>query len=409
VKLRNHAFNFGTAVPGSNLAGVNTYLAAHPTPGSTAANFQQRLNAHFNSIVPENAGKWSNNEASRGAVTMANVDRILSYAETNNMRVRMHNLIWGNQQPAWVNSLLSSAAAGNSADAASLRSAISDRINYYIRQRAHRYAEIDIYNESVHTPQYWNVYGASGVAGVYNESAAAIAAAGGSAKAFTNEYNVVQDSADYYANWYRRHVQEIRDAGGSVGGIGLQYYSANATGSFNNQHSPARIFAAMHNLAVEDLPLALTEFGVKSGGSGTTATQQNRAAQILEETMRLVFGMPSTTGFTMWGFWQDAVWSGAPEGVLYNSDWSIRPAGERFTALMNEWSTELTLPVAADGTINFTGFFGDYDITIAGETYALSLKKGQTSYTLFVPEPGSLALLMVWATLLSRRCRSLAR
>ena len=45
--------------------------------------------------------------------------------------------------------------------------------------------------------------------------------------------------------------------------------------------------------------------------------------------------MPGATGFTIWGFWGGAVWSGAREGVLYNTDWSIRPAGTRWQDLMS--------------------------------------------------------------------------
>ena len=414
VQLARHAFNFGTAIPGNSAPNVNTYLAASPTPGGTAANFQQRLNQNFNMVVPENAGKWANNESSPGSVAMAGVDQILNYAQSHNMRARMHNVIWGSQQPTWVNNLLTSAEAGNNADKTSLRNAVSDRIGYYVGDRAGKFVELDVYNESVHTPQYWNVYGASGVAGIYNEAASAVSGAGASTRLFTNEYNVLQDSTDIYADWYRQHVQDIKAAGGAVSGIGFQYYSANATGAGNSQHSPARMYAAMQNLAVEGLPMALTEFGVKTGGTGSTTTLQNRAATILDESARLVFGMPGATGFTMWGFWGGAVWSGAPEGVLYNTDWSIRPAGTRRQDLMSfdndgvddDWTTDLTLAVGADGTIDFTGFYGDYTLTIGGQTHDLSLLKGTTDYAIAVPEPSGVGLAATFIALtLSRRCR----
>jgi endo-1,4-beta-xylanase len=415
VQLARHAFSFGSAIPGNSGADVQTYLATNPAPGSTAASFQQRLNANFNTIVPENAGKWGNNASSSSTVTMAAVDRVLDYAQSNNMRARMHNLIWGNQQPTWVNTLLTSAASGNAADAATLRSAITNRVNYYVRDRASRYVELDVYNESVHTPQYVDAYGMSGVAGIYDEVASAVAAAGSSARLFTNEYNVLQDSSDAYADWYRQHVSEIRAAGGDVSGIGFQYYSANATGSANNQHNPARMYAAMQNLAVEGLPLALTEYGVKTGGTGTTAQRQARAAQIIAESARLVFGMPEATGFTMWGFWADAVWDGAPEGVLYNADWTTRPAGTQWQDLMtfdadgvdDDWTTSLALPVAADGTIDFRGFYGDYLLTIDGRTYPLSLVKGTTEYSIAVPEPhmSVCAVFAAATSLLMRRRR----
>ena len=69
---------------------------------------------------------------------MGGADRMMQFAQANDLRVRMHNLIWGNQQPTWVNTLLTSAASGNTADAATLRSAITNRVNYYVRDRASR-------------------------------------------------------------------------------------------------------------------------------------------------------------------------------------------------------------------------------------------------------------------------------
>jgi len=57
---------------------------------------------------------------------------------------------------------------------------------------------------------------------------------------------------------------------------------------------------------------------------------------------------------------------------------------DRFDQLMAEWDTDLTLNVNPDGTIDFTGFYGDYDITIDGNTFALELTKGTSDYQLAV-------------------------
>jgi hypothetical protein len=40
--------------------------------------------------------------------------------------------------------------------------------------------------------------------------------------------------------------------------------------------------------------------------------------------------------------------------------------------------------VGPDGTINFTGFWGDYELTINGQPYVLTLDKGTTQYSLVV-------------------------
>src|SRR5205085_2572446 len=117
----------------------------------------------------------------------------------------------------------------------------------------------------------WNVYGVSGVAGIHNEVAQAIASSGSTAKVFVNEYNVLQNSNDSYANWYLQHTNAIRDAGGTVGGIGIQYYPTQSIGAADFQHTPSRIASVLQNLSVDGLPLTLTEFGVSSGDATTAA------------------------------------------------------------------------------------------------------------------------------------------
>jgi GH35 family endo-1,4-beta-xylanase len=398
VRLKRHAFNFGTAIPN---VFTDTYLIDNPPPGSTAAKFQQALaDSRFNSLTPENAGKWASNEVTRDVQTVSYMDRIMTYAEEHDMGFRQHNLIWGrnpaggvNQQPTWADNMAQNptgidAVSGNT-NSVALRDEISERIDYYLGDRAHRYYEVDIYNESYHTGSnqnhstntYWDVYGASGIASIYKESKDAIEAAGADARVYVNEYNVLQnEGGDSFANWYVRHFETLQNAGrvaygeDVVEGIGFQYY-ANAFGG--GAHNPARIYAVMQNIAVQGLPMHLTEFGISSGTTDPT-TQAN----ILSEALRLVFGMPDATGFTMWGFWAGAVWSGAPNGVLYNSDWTIRPTGTAWNNSQNQWDTELALAVGADGTIDFDGFWGDYELTIGGQTYDLTLSKGQSLYSL---------------------------
>ena len=93
VSMKRIAFNFGTAVPGNSSFDVNNYFGNNGT--AKQINYQAHLNQNFNAVVPENAGKWANNEGTRDAVTMSAVDQILNYAQAQNMQARMHNLIWG--------------------------------------------------------------------------------------------------------------------------------------------------------------------------------------------------------------------------------------------------------------------------------------------------------------------------
>ena len=394
VKLKQHAFNFGTAVGGTFVGGggnqydVNTYL--------NNSNYTDFLLSHFNLVTQGNAGKWDGNEPTRDVVNMSASDRINQYAKDHNLRVRQHNLIWGSQQPSWVNTMLNNPNGMDTTPGQpqgltnkdALRQEISERIDYYLgnndantaddRAGKYNYVETDLLNEEVHQPKYWNIYGANGIADVFNEAAAAVAGAGANTRLALNEYNVLQYGADSYGNWYRHDAESILNNGGAISAMGVQYYALAATGS--NAHSPARIERIFQNLAVTGLPISLTEFGVQTSG-GTTVQQ---AATYLTDTMRLVFGMPDATTFDMWGFWANDIWSQAPLAALMDENWNLTVPGVAFEQLMSQWNTDLTLPVRPDGTIDFSGFYGDYEITVGGQTFTLDLTKGQSQYSLIV-------------------------
>jgi endo-1,4-beta-xylanase len=380
VALKRHDFRFGTAVGGVSLNGVNSYLN-----NATYSNF---LRSHFNTITLSNAGKWASNEGTRDVVNMAAVDRAFSYAEQHGLDVRMHNLIWGDsQQPAWASTLLDNAAAGDAVAQADLRTEISERIDYYVGDadanpndgdRARRYHEMDLINEHDHQPKYWNVYGAQGIADMFTEAAQAVAAANSNARLYVNEYNVFQ-WGDSYGNWYREDVDTLKSLGAPVGGIGIQYYPTATTHSAA-VHSPTRMQQVLQGLSVAGLPITLSEFGVGTGDGTTTA----QAATYLTDTMRMIFGTPQATTFMMWGFATNDVWDQAPLAALMNTDGSLTSVGVAYEQLMAQWHTDVTLPVASNGTIDFTGFYGDYEVTVDGKTYSLALAKGATDYQLIV-------------------------
>ena len=380
VELISHAFNFGGIA-----SGFTSFpdLADNPSPGTQAYNYQQFINSRFNALVPSNGGKWTYNEETRNVVTMDGIDTFLNYAAARGFRARMHNLIWDtNQQPVWAQTLISQAAAGDTAAKEMLRQEIIERIDYYVRGRAKRYVELDVLNESLHQRRYWQIFGAQGIAEIFNAVAGALNDAGATARAMLNEFNVLQFSSDPvnggsdpYANWYRAHIEEVRDAGGKMGGVGVQYYADLRANIGSNVHNPARIMQAFQNLAVAGLPVSLTEFSVVTNGG---AWDGARATQIMEETMRMTFGAAGATGFMFW-----RLRATTPDTFgLVDNDWNLTSAGARFEQLMAEWDTNLTTTVGADRTISFTGFYGDYALTIGGQQYPLTLVKGQTAYVI---------------------------
>lgn len=421
VNLGKLAFDFGGAVSGSAIGDPKDFTAPNPAAGSDIYKIQQFMNSNFKIIVPSNGGKWSNNEATQNHVTMQLVDEQLAYAQAHNMDARMHNLIWGkgatsgNQQPAWVNTLISRAAGGNSADKSALSAAITSRINYYVGtggDRSQKYLNVDVLNEPVNNPSYLNIYGPAGIAAIYNQVAAAASAAGSSAIAFTNEYNVLQYSpasisssgvesgSDQYANWYRNYVESIRNAGGSVGGVGMEYYvNPRATG--NQVPSAATIQKALANLAVEGLPLSMDEFGMS--GSVSQSSIQALGPQDMQDAMTMFFGTPGADEFLIWG-WADIATNPTPPAALLDNKngESLTPMGTRWEYMFNgsvvdplkggtnpdPWTTSAKTDADANGAIHFNGFYGSYYLN--GQTagnFDLDFVKGTSTYSIGMATP----------------------
>jgi GH35 family endo-1,4-beta-xylanase len=401
VNMVRNAFNFGTMVQGFN---ADTFLAP-VAPGdttSTAARFQNFINGRFNMLVPSNMGKWDSNEAAQDSPTMGQVDTILNYALSNNMSARMHNLIWDHQQPAWVNSLIANAGSPKPEISGpakiSLMNAIANRIAYYVGDadtdktdgdRSRRYIELDVLNEALRASTYQDIFGDQGIAQIYKNVKDAVAAAGAQTRLYTNEYNVLQYStdpatsaSDLYANWYRREVEAYNDAGLGqvVTGIGVQY-GVDARTSNAQVHSASRIQGVMQNLSVTGLPITLSEFSVQASTGGVTTTAQ-RSSDIYSEALRMVYGTPQATSFLIWEAWPPST---TDNTSIVDSNWSPTLSGQTLINLLNSWTTPTRdLTVGPDGTINFNGFWGDYDLTINGQIVPLTLTKGATQYSLAV-------------------------
>ncbi len=391
LRLARHAFNFGVNVPTAD----NRYVPKQLEPGSDAERFQKFVLERFNTVVLSNAGKWLYHEANRDRLTLEHLERFLAFAERNGLRARLHTLLWDtNQQPAWVSSeepkqpgLLTRALQGDTAAKAELTQQINERIAYLLRDQAKKYLEVDVINESVHRARYLSLYGTGGLADLFKRSAATVKAAGATTRLYLNEYNLLQWSEDpqtgapdAYGNWYRRHAERILAAGGPIDGLGVQYYpdGRDAAELGANAHSALAAFQVFQNLAVTGRRLSLTEFTVS--GKGTTP---ERGAQILDETLRVVFGTPEADTFMLWSAWGGAAGEPPlPASLLVDQAWKPTPAGERFDALMAAWRTSVSAPLDAERSIEFDGFYGDYDVTVGVRTSRFTLARGLREYTL---------------------------
>lgn len=282
------------------------------------------FSAYWNSVTPENGGKWGSVESTRGTYNWADLDKAYAQAKpaTGTQSIfRMHTLIWGAQQPAWLKGL---------SDADQLAA-----INAWFAAVAARYPKIDfidVVNEPINTPPTGlvTIGSPTNPTGSPDPTGGAyINALGGAAnnawivksfqlarqyfptaKLMINEYSV-ENSATRAAT-YAAIITQLK-ALNLIDGIGIQGHAFSTAGQ-----TAATITGNLATLAATGLPLYVTEYD----SDGLTD-----AAQLAEyqRVFPLFWENPNVKGVTMWGY-RPGHWRTAQGAYLVNADNTERAA-----------------------------------------------------------------------------------
>ncbi len=279
---------------------------------------EPKLEKYWNQVVPENSGKWGSVERRRGQMNWTNLDNAYDLAQTQGFPFRFHVLIWGNQQPSWMNDLSSSDQL--------------DEIEEWFSAVATRYPGIDyleVVNEPLNAPPDGN-----------NDRANYIDALGGTGpsgwewvlKSFRlarqyfpgtqlvlNEYNVIRNNdktTDYLALIGLLQAEDLIDV------IGFQGH-AFTTG-------PASLSAmttSINRFEATGLPVMVTEMDIDGAVFVDPDWIQNDALQLSEyqRVFPLFWEHPAIVGVTLWG-WRPGLWRDTEMAYLQDTDGTERPA-----------------------------------------------------------------------------------
>ncbi len=89
------------------------------------------LKKHFNSIVCENEMKWVNTQPVEGEFHFDVPDKMVAFAEENNMKIRGHCLVWHDMLPNWVFRGLDGKTASKDLVLERLRNHITEVVTHY--------------------------------------------------------------------------------------------------------------------------------------------------------------------------------------------------------------------------------------------------------------------------------------
>jgi len=255
--------------------------------------------AYWNQVTPENAGKWGAVEAQRDTMSWTVLDSIFSYARTHGLPVKQHTLVWGQQQPRWLDDLSSDEQRAEVAE--------------WITAFAERYPDValvDVVNEPLHAPpSYKAALGGDGETGwdwviwSFEQAREALP----EAKLLINDYNILccEENLKRYAELIR-----LLHERGLIDGIGVQAHGLEPV-------DPAVIQTNLDALAALGLPIYVSELDLDTYDDA-------RQLELYRGIFPVLWEHEAVAGVTLWGYRAGATWKES----AYLIDWfgEERPA-----------------------------------------------------------------------------------
>jgi uncharacterized protein (TIGR03437 family) len=365
VKMKRHAFGFGTAVAGD-------ILQSSTTDGQ---NYRNALKTLFNKTVTENVLKWPPFES----WGRPQADYMLPWFAANGFSmVRGHNVIW--PSAAYLPTDVQNMLKANPVDADALRARVNKHIADVMAYSKGKVTEWDVLNEPYTNKDLQAVLGDSEMTSWFRQARAADPGI----KLYINDYSILE-SGGYdiqHINGYASIIQNLLDAAAPIDGIGLQsHFDSNLT-------PPSRVLELIDQFAAFGKDLQVTEFDV-------SVADEQVQADYTRDFLTVCFSHPAIKGFMIWGFWEGAHWE--PSAAMIRRNWSTKPNYDAWTDLIyHQWWTETNGVTDSEGAFRTRGFLGDYDIdvTINGvtKTYPLSLTSNTEPAFVNIGKPAAAAI-----------------
>jgi endo-1,4-beta-xylanase len=267
------------------------------------------FSAYFNQLTPENAGKWGSVESERDVMNFTGLDEAYAFARANGMPFKLHTLIWGNQQPAWIEALPPEEQL--------------EEIDEWFAALAERYPDLDaieVVNEPLHDPpsspgggggNYIQALGGAGATG-WDWIVTAFRMARQhfpSSELILNDYSIINNPADTV-----RYLQIIAllQAEDLIDAIGEQGHAFSTRGSVDVMR------ANLDALAQTGLPIYITELDIDGPTDDVQLFDYQRLFPMFWEH-------PGVFGVTLWGY-LPGHWRTAQGAFLALAGGTERPA-----------------------------------------------------------------------------------
>jgi len=369
LRLRNHAFRWGSTVNVRLIGQLNNqgfgFDSDHPY-------FVHLKN--FNSITPDNAGKWKFWDSPERPKYLETMD----WLNENGIANRGHTTIWAsitrwNAVPAEV--VGAGPVIENGVVMKTKAEVVRDLVREHIEEQLpilqdKKVYELDLINELINEGEIVKLLMELPPEDRPEEHAQWhkwAKAAAPEIDLVVNEYDLFQSGNNFYQR-YIEYVTEMIQEGAPVDVVGMQ-------GHFFGQMPPyEELKRRLAQVSVLGIPMSVTEFDMRETGYSE-----------MQRVLYAVFSEPLVQGFSMWGAWDGSQWRN--NGPMFREDWSLKESGRAWLDLVKgKWWTD-TLGTSQSG-IPFMarGFLGEYDLFVEheGRTYHRQFDLGKEGTDLTV-------------------------
>lgn len=314
--MKKNSFLFGLLLLSATAQAQSSGLANNQPKflGSAYGPTQtQDFAKYWNKVTPENAGKWAEVEAVRDHMDWTLLDQAYRFAKDNGLPFHMHVMVWGNQQPEWMEQLPPREQR--------------EEIEEWFKAVSGRYPDLDfveVVNEPLNDPpskddegggNYIAALGGSGASGWewILQSYRLARQHFPDAKLLINDYNITNkpENTKRY-----REIIELLQKENLVDGIGVQAHSFATTTEW-----PMDVHRAnLDSLAQTGLPIYVTEMDIDGPSDAEQLASYQRVFPVFWEH-------PAVKGITLWGY-RPGMWREKEGAFLIRADGSERPALE---------------------------------------------------------------------------------
>lgn len=256
--------------------------------------------SYWNQVTPSNAGKWGFVEGQRDVMRWGGLDKAYQLAKDNGLKFKQHTLIWGNQQPAWMDNLSAEEQL--------------EEIEEWISEFCARYPDtdqIDVVNEARSNKPDGGEKSDGTFRANYIEALGGLGDTGAdwvikafelarkhcpNAELILNDYGILNNQGNRDQHIAIANILKSRNL---IDAIGVQGHSFTIENMTQEQ-----LKFSLDQIAATDLPIYISELDLDAEGSNPDNKQLTRYQTLFP----VMWEHPNVAGITLWGYVKDHMW-----------------------------------------------------------------------------------------------------